>query len=186
MSTLRQLASIATASGAAGFGFAGGRSLWRSLEKGAPAIFFIATLGAGSGLGMYLSLRGSRRLGAWATVIGVALIAISVALSAAILGEAGLVWQGVVFVVGWLVGAPAKRRRRAVAAVESHNERFLQQLGFRDVGGRDETWLDDEDRELVIHDHRTDALIFRIKGQRNGRSRILLDEAGRMIDYQPG
>lgn len=108
-------------------------------------------------------------------------------MSAAIFGQAGLVWQGIVFAIGLMLGGPARRRRLAVEAVATHNERFLQQLGFRDVGGREETWLDDEDRELVIYDdQRTDALIFRIKGQRNGRSRILLDDEGRMVDYQPG
>ncbi|HUH78160.1 MAG TPA: hypothetical protein VLZ53_12410, partial [Devosia sp.] len=58
--------------------------------------------------------------------------------------------------------------------------------GFRDVGGREETWLDDQDRELVLHDHRKDAIIFRIKEKRGGRSKILLDRHGKMVEYVAG
>ncbi|KAB0681327.1 DUF4373 domain-containing protein [Aureimonas leprariae] len=75
-----------------------------------------------------------------------------------------------------------KRKHR----IETANARFLRGIGFRDVGGRNQTWLDEDGRELVLHDVRLDELTFRIKNQRGGRSRIKLDPVGQMVEYLPG
>jgi hypothetical protein len=198
LSTLRNLATIATASGAAGFGAAGGRSLWRTTEKNALSIALIVLVVAGAGLLGYFVRKASHRpLGSFLLLAVVPTIAATVAVAwflatkdgpprdpeavAALVG-----WQLAAFVLGVLFAEPARKRRVLTQAIDDHNEAFLQNVGIHSVGGNEDTWLDEQDRELVIADKRTDALIFRIKEKRGGRSRILLDADGRMTSYQPG
>lgn len=57
--------------------------------------------------------------------------------------------------------------------------------GWIHLGGKESTMLDPEGNELVLEDRRLDAFVFKVKGRRAVRAKILMDETGRMQDYIP-
>lgn len=97
----------------------------------------------------------------------------------------GLAIQGVLAAGGLVFGLSQRPRRKAAMQVDADNEDFLLRNGFRDVGGREQTMLDPSGNELVLDDFRNDAIVFKVKGRRGVRAKILLDGAGRMTSYVP-
>lgn len=97
----------------------------------------------------------------------------------------GLATQGTLAAAGLLFGLSQRPKRKAAMKVDADNEEFLLRNGFRDVGGRDQTMLDPSGNELVLEDFRTDAIVFKVKGRRGVRAKILLDGSGRMTSYVP-
>jgi len=97
----------------------------------------------------------------------------------------GLAAQGALALGGLLFGLRQRPLRLEAMAVDSDNEDFLLRNGFRDVGGREEVMLDPDGNELVLEDFRTDAVVFKVKGRRGVRAKILLDGTGRMVRYVP-
>lgn len=97
----------------------------------------------------------------------------------------GLAIQGVLAACGLVFGLSQRPKRINAIKVDADNEDFLLRNGFRDVGGRDQTMLDPSGDELVLDDFRTDAIVFKVKGRRGVRAKILLDGEGRMINYVP-
>lgn len=98
---------------------------------------------------------------------------------------AGLGVQAFLALCGVAYGLSQRGKRLAAIAVDRHNAEFLDSNGFRDVGGREQTMLDPEGNELVVDDFRTDAVVFKVKGRRGVRSKIMLDATGRMVMYVP-
>ncbi len=93
--------------------------------------------------------------------------------------------QAVLAMAGLGFGFYQRGRRIRAIEVDRDNARFLEANGFRDVGGKDQTMLDPNGEELILEDFRADAVVFKIKGRRSVRARILLDGEGRMIEYVP-
>lgn len=192
MSAPRDLARIAIASAAAGFGFAGGRSLWRWVEKNWLTAGIALAVAGGVGCVAYLTTRGGRSAGSGMKAGAFLALLIVCFVGMAIydpLKPDGIVvfiaWQVAAVVVGSMAGFAVRGKREAILAVERHNESFLAAEGIRAVGGREETWIDGSGQEMVMHDERVDAIVFRIPGKRNGRARIELDPSGRMLNYVP-
>lgn len=192
MPTPRDLGRIAAASAAAGFGFSGGRSLWRWTERNWLTVGVVLAVAGGVGCVAFLATRGGRpassgvRAGAFGALVIVCLAGSAIYDPAHPEGiSVFVVWQLAAAAVGALAGFGVRGKRQAVMAVERHNEAFLAAEGIRAVGGREETWIDGNGTEMVMHDQRDDAIVFRIPGKRNGRARIELDASGRMVSYQP-
>lgn len=93
--------------------------------------------------------------------------------------------QLVLAAAGLVFGLSQRRKRLEAIKVDRHNADFLDAQGFRDVGGRDQTMLDPAGEELVLDDFRTDAVVFKVKGRRGARAKIMLDATGRMVSYTP-
>jgi hypothetical protein len=91
-----------------------------------------------------------------------------------------------VFAIGGLIyGLKQRPKRKFAFLVDKENEAFLDRNGFRDVGGNEEVMLDPSGNELVLEDFRLDAVVFKVKGRRGVRAKILLDGEGRMTQYVP-
>ncbi|NLS04819.1 hypothetical protein HGP14_15795 [Rhizobium sp. P32RR-XVIII] len=98
---------------------------------------------------------------------------------------AELAAQGVLAAIGLALGLLERPRRTAAHKVERDNAAFLASNGFRDVGGQRKVIVDRDGNELVPDDFRTDAVVFKVRGRRGVRAKILLDEQGRMVSYVP-
>lgn len=98
---------------------------------------------------------------------------------------AGLSVQGVLAVIGLALGLKERPRRTAARKVGRDNAAFLASNGFRDVGGRQNVILDRDGNELVPDDFRADAVVFKVRGRRGVRAKIILDGQGRMVSYVP-
>lgn len=97
----------------------------------------------------------------------------------------GLGIQAVLAVGGLAFGISQRGKRLEAIKVDRDNADFLARTGFRDVGGKEQTMLGPEGEELVLEDFRTDAVVFKVKGRRGARAKILLDGTGRMVSYAP-
>lgn len=178
----------------AGFGLSFGRDIYRDVKKNAGTIILLAAL-LGTAFAVWDMARGHKRTAkgkilTWIFdpfVILVSLILTVIASVAATHGPVGilvaLVVQAILAGSGWLVGSRQRAARLEAWAIEDHNLRFLELMGFRDVGGRDETLIDPEGREIRLDDMREDAILFKVQGRRGVRARIELDRTGRMLDY---
>ena len=198
-SGLGTLARIAAGSAAAGFGWSAGRDLYKGIRKNLLYVVLAVACAGGSGYAAWDLTRGHLGgPGAWRLVRAVLLAAASTAAAAmlfvAMAGNGGspagaLVLafglQAVSAFVGLCVGLFQRRKRLPALAVEAHNLEFLNREGIRDVGGREETFLDRFDNELKRDDVRRDAIVFRVHGRRGARAYIDLDADGRMTGYRP-
>lgn len=200
---LRSLAAIAAGSAAAGFGWSAGRDLYRKGKEWIlPVIAFVAVAG-GSGYAAWNLSRGHhspsvlRVIGAILAAAGsLALCVILVAVlgqpqpgrpnsdAGGLLGIALLV-HAASAVIGLLVGLAQRGRRVRTFALERDNLAFMDAHGIRDVGGREETFVDAVGNELKLDDVRRDAMVFRVQGRRGARAYVDLDASGRMIAYRP-
>ena len=97
----------------------------------------------------------------------------------------GMAAQAVLALAGLGFGFYQRGRRIRAIQVDRDNARFLETNGFRDVGGKDQTMLDPSGEELVLEDFRADAVVFKVKGRRSVRAKIMLDASGRMVSYVP-
>ncbi len=97
----------------------------------------------------------------------------------------GLGIQTVLAIGGLAFGFSQRGKRLEAMKVDRDNADFLARNGFRDVGGKEQTMLDPEGEELVLEDFRSDAVVFKVKGRRGARAKILLDGTGRMVSYVP-
>lgn len=200
---LRGLAAIAAGSAAAGFGWSAGRDLYRKGKEWIlPVIAFVAVAG-GSGYAAWNLSRGHhsssilRVVGAILAAAGsLTLCAILVAVmgqpqtgkpnpsAGGLLGLA-LMIHAASAVIGLLVGLAQRGRRVRTFALERDNLAFMNANGIRDVGGREETFVDAAGNELKLDDVRRDAMVFRVQGRRGARAYVDLDASGRMIAYRP-
>jgi hypothetical protein len=87
--------------------------------------------------------------------------------------------------VGLATGLVQRKKRLEAFQVDKDNEAYLEANGFRDVGGNNQTMLDASGNELVLEDFRRDAIVFKVKGRRSVRAKIVLDHTGRMTQYIP-
>ncbi|MFC3638377.1 hypothetical protein ACFONL_13525 [Camelimonas fluminis] len=87
--------------------------------------------------------------------------------------------------LGLIIGLIQRRRRVREIRTIRHNEDFLEERGFRTVGGNDATIIAPDGSELKFEDLRADAYVFKIAGRRSVRAKILIDEKGRMVEYVP-
>jgi hypothetical protein len=201
---LRGLAAIAVGSAAAGFGWSAGRDLYRKGKDFAPYLVLLAAVAGGSGYAAWNLTRGHRAPSvlrvAGAVLAAVGSLALCVFLAAAAGGPsqpgrpapdaAGLVGLALMVhtasaLLGLAVGFAQRGRRRRAFAIEAHNMEFMAREGIRDVGGREETYLDGQGNELKLDDVRSDAMVFRVPGRRGARAYIDLDGQGRMTGYRP-
>ena len=183
------LARLAGASVAAGFGMAMGEDAYRAARRWWRPLVAAAAL-AGTAWAAFDLVRGNRRSTARHALVTVGLNGALVATSAAIVGwlaptvaaevEVGLA------VAGALTGAVVRPARLRAFAVLDHNERFLREAGFVALGGRHGTVRDGAGRELVPNDRRRDAILFDVVDDPGRRTRIHLDERGRMTGYDDG
>lgn len=97
----------------------------------------------------------------------------------------GLVVQAALALAGVGFGFYQRGRRVRAIQIDRDNARFLDVNGFRDVGGKDQTMLDPSGEELVLEDFRSDAIVFKVRGRRSVRAKIMLDATGRMVSYVP-
>jgi hypothetical protein len=97
----------------------------------------------------------------------------------------GLGLQAVLAVAGLAYGLKQRSKRKLAFLVDRENEHFLDRNGFRSVGGSQDLMVDQSGNELVLEDFRLDAVVFKVKGRRGVRAKILLDGDGRMTTYVP-
>lgn len=192
-------------SAVAGAGLSVGRDIYRKSRDNFLLIVFAAVALAGTAYGFWNMSRGHDR-GPMGTVfrtflVNAVIIAASFALFMVVVfmvsgnGEnqepntnvllGGLAIQGVLASGGLFFGLSQRPKRIAAIKVDADNEDFLLRNGFRDVGGREQTMLDPSGNELVLDDFRNDAIVFKVKGRRGVRAKILLDGSGRMTSYVP-
>jgi hypothetical protein len=182
-----------------------GRDIYRKTRNNFLLIVFGAVALAGTAYGVWNMTRGHNRgpIGtvfrtfvANALIIGISFIAFMFVVTMisgsgqnheqnpnVLLGGLGI--QGVLAASGLIFGLVQRPKRKAAFRVDAHNEEFLLRNGFRDVGGRDQTMLDPSGNELVLDDFRSDAVVFKVRGVRGARAKILLDATGRMTSYVP-
>jgi hypothetical protein len=198
--------SLLVHSAVAGAGLSMGRDVYRKTRDNFLLIVFAVVALAGTAYGVWNMSRGHNRgpIGTFfrTFVANVLIVAISftafmfvVAIISGSGGEnhepdvnvmlGGIAIQGILAVAGLIYGLVQRPKRKAAFRVDSHNEEFLLRNGFRDVGGRDQTMLDPSGNELVLDDFRTDAVVFKVRGVRGARAKILLDATGRMTSYVP-
>lgn len=192
-------------SAVAGAGLSMGRDVYRKTRDNIVFIALAAVALAGTAYGVWNMSRGHDR-GAVGTffrtfLYNAVIIAVSFAIfmfaftamakdpqtkqvdSGVVMWAVGI--QLALALCGLLVGLSQRPKRKEAIRVDRDNEQFLLSNGFRDVGGRDQTMLDPEGEELVLDDFRTDAIVFKVKGKRAVRAKIILDDTGRMVSYQP-
>ncbi|MBY3157226.1 hypothetical protein HFO56_33415 [Rhizobium laguerreae] len=97
----------------------------------------------------------------------------------------GLGLQAALAIFGIVYGLKQRPKRKFAFLVDKENEAFLDRNGFRGVGGNEDVMLDPSGNELVLEDFRLDAVVFKVKGRRGVRAKILLDDHGRMTSYVP-
>jgi hypothetical protein len=97
----------------------------------------------------------------------------------------GVIIQIIFAATGFLIGRSHRAKRLEAFAVAAHNADYLSREGFREVGGRESVMIDRSGQELVLEDIRQDAAVFKVKGRRGVRAKILLDNTGRMTTYMP-
>ncbi|MCK2055265.1 hypothetical protein [Methylobacterium sp. 37f] len=201
--TLRGLAAIAAGSAAAGFGWSAGRDLYRKGKDWVLPAIALAVVAGGSG---YAAWNLSRGHGApsVARVIGAALAAMgSLALCLFLIvgagepqpgrpavGTGGMIGTALLIhtasaVIGLIVGLAQRGQRVRTYNLERANLDFMDANGIRDVGGREDTFIDASGNELKLDDVRRDAMVFRLPGRRGARAYIDLDACGRMVAYRP-
>ncbi|MDW9481724.1 hypothetical protein GOB57_24045 [Sinorhizobium meliloti] len=199
------LMNLLVHSAVAGAGLSVGRDIYRKSRDNFLLIVFAAVALAGTAYGFWNMSRGHDR-GPMGTVfrtflVNAVIIAASFALFMVVVfmvsgnGEnqepntnvllGGLAIQGVLASGGLFFGLSQRPKRIAAIKVDADNEDFLLRNGFRDVGGREQTMLDPSGNELVLDDFRNDAIVFKVKGRRGVRAKILLDGSGRMTSYVP-
>lgn len=197
------LMSLLVHSAVAGVGFSMGRDVYKKTRDNFLYIVLAVIALAGTAYGVWNMTRGHGR-GLLGTIfitilMNVVLIAVSFSLFmfavvmiggghkqvAQSLVMGGIGAQGVLGLGGLVFGLAQRPKRLEAMKVDAHNEDFLINNGFRDVGGRDDTMLDPDGNELVLDDFRKDAVVFKVKGRRSVRAKILLDTTGRMISYMP-
>lgn len=201
--SLRGLAAIAVGSAAAGFGWSAGRDLYRKGKEWiVPAIALVAVAG-GSGYAAWNLSRGHRAASPGRLAGAVLAAAGSLALcmflilvldrpqpaqspgaAAGIVGLALLV-HAASALAGLVVGLLQRGRRVRAFALERDNLAFMDACGIRDVGGREDTFVDAAGNELKLDDVRRDAMVFRVQGRRGARAYIDLDASGRTVGYRP-
>lgn len=197
-------------SAVAGAGLSLGRDTYRKTRDNIIPIILAVVALAGTGYGVWNMTRGHDRSAAGAVfrtyfVNGViVVVSFTVFMTVFLSMTAGGgdaeepsrgVSDGAVFVgiciqlalalAGAAFGISQRGRRLEAIEVDRHNKRFLDSNGFRDVGGRDETMLGPHGEELVLEDFRADAVVFKVKGRRAVRAKIILDHTGRMVSYVP-
>ena len=201
---LRSLAAIAVGSAAAGFGWSAGRDLYKKGKEWVVPVVLLAAVAGGSGYAAWNLSRGHREPSA-ARIAGSFLVAgaslalcLFVSLSGAgkpapghpQAGQGDLVGLALAVhaasaVLGLLIGLAQRGKRVRAFAIERHNLDFMAREGIRDVGGREETYLDGNGTELKLEDVRRDAMVFKLPGRRTVRAYIDLDPEGRMLAYRP-
>lgn len=192
-------------SAVAGVGLSAGRDVYRKTRDNFFLIVFAVVALAGTAYGFWNMSRGHARgpVGTFFRTffLNGLIIAVSFAVFmfvvAAMSGNGqdqepntnvlfgGLAIQGVLAAGGLLFGLSQRPKRKAAMKVDTDNEEFLLRNGFRDVGGREQTMLDPSGNELVLDDFRSDAIVFKVKGRRGVRAKILIDGSGRMTTYVP-
>ncbi|MBP2235328.1 hypothetical protein J2Z31_001820 [Sinorhizobium kostiense] len=200
------LMNLLVHSAVAGVGLSIGRDAYRKTRDNIVVIVLAAVALAGTAYGFWNMARGHAR-GVLGTIFLTFLMnAVIIAASFALFMFALLVVagsgsdgednaQGVLFVgigiqlvlaaAGLLYGLFQRPKRKKAFQVDAHNEDFLVRNGFRDVGGREQVIVDPDGNELVLEDFRNDAVVFKVKGRRSVRAKILLDGDGRMLNYVP-
>lgn len=198
---LRSLAAIAVGSAAAGFGWSAGRDLYRKGKDWVLPAIAIAAVAGGAGYAAWNLTRGHRRPSVLRTLGAVLAAGGSLVLCAVVLGGAAgrdparatgggalLLAVGIQTasaLTGLLVGLSQRGRRIGAFSIEAHNLDFMSRAGIRDVGGREQTYIDGSGTELRLDDVRRDAMVFRVPGRRGLRAYIDLDGHGRMTGYRP-
>ncbi|MGO8377355.1 hypothetical protein [Rhizobium leguminosarum] len=188
---------ILVTSAVAGVGLSFGRDVYRNVTKNLVAILVLGAALFGTAYGFFSMVRGYDRspLETFFKTFLLNTVIIVVSLAVFTLA-AGYLSNGKpsiipVFVllaqvaVGILLGSFQRPKRMKAIAVDRDNQVFLESNGFRDVGGREKTMLDANDNELVLDDFRRDAIVFKVKGRRGVRAKILVDGDGRMTQYVP-
>jgi hypothetical protein len=196
-SGLNTLARIALGSTAAGFGWSAGRDLYKGVRKNIGTVVVAVACAGGSGYAAWDLTRGHPGgAGAWRIARGILLAGASFA--AAVLAFSAMAGpkdpvvaiplafavQVVAALIGLCVGLLQRGKRVRAFALEAHNMDFLGREGLRDVGGREDTYLDRFGNELKLDDVRRDAMVFRVQGRRGARAYIDLDNHGRMTGYR--
>jgi hypothetical protein len=201
---MRNLAAIAMGSAAAGFGWSAGRDIYRKGKEWVLPAVALAAVAGGSGYAAWNLSRGHREPSAGRTVGALAVAGGSLALCLTVLGAGSgnpspgrppsdpaaavglaLLVHAASAVIGLLVGLGQRGKRTRAFAIERHNLDFMAREGIRDVGGREETYLDSAGTEMKLDDVRRDAMVFKLVGRRNARAYIDIDPDGRMLAYRP-
>jgi hypothetical protein len=191
------LMGILVTSAVAGVGLSFGRDVYRGLSKNLLAIIVLGAALFGTAYGFFSMVRGYDRssIGTFfkTFLLNAVIIIVSVAAVAVISlhlnnGQPSMTPVFILLVqsgIGVLLGLSQRPKRMRAIAIDRANQSFLDTNGFKDVGGRDKTMLDPSGNELVLEDLRTDAVVFKVKGRRSVRAKILLDGDGRMMSYVP-
>lgn len=84
---------------------------------------------------------------------------------------------------GMLSGHMEKPERLRTFAIAEHNERFLENLGFQELDGREVTHVDGQGNPLRLTEHNASRIVFMAVGRRNRRAYITLSPQGEMMNY---